>query len=731
MGCICSKVTRANKYFENNAKSKETTKPAKRLVSLSRRDEVVVEVDGHASDATASLISNQPGNDNADSVPVSSDEGEKNEKIEKVNLQRITSIRSMSNGEKGAQVVAGWPSWLTAVAGEAINGWVPRRADSFEKLDKIGQGTYSSVYKARDLETNKIVALKKVRFANMDPESVRFMAREITILRRLDHPNVMKLEGVIASRMSGSIYLIFEYMEHDLAGLLASPGIKFTEAQIKCYMQQLLHGLEHCHNHGILHRDIKGANLLIDSNGNLKIADFGLATFFSSPQKQPLTSRVVTLWYRPPELLLGATDYGVAVDLWSTGCILAELFAGKPIMPGRTEVEQLHKIFKLCGSPSDEYWKRSKLPHATIFKPQHPYKRCVAETFKDFPSSALTLLDVLLAVEPEPRGTAVSALNSEFFTTKPLPCDPSSLPKYPPTKEFDVKFRDEDARRRRVTGGKGHGHESTIRSSKESKAVPAPDANAELQASIQKRQGQSNQISISEQYDHEEDGGSGFPIGPAKGTARNIYSHSGQSMHPTNFGSSRNMNINDSVRAPDQEFISPRQTAKLRAQRSFVQRGAEQLSRFSNSVAVRGGSQFHGSSVTNVNSRWPDESFNARYNNLDDSSHSLLGRPNFSHKKPGLESTLGYTGKKGRVHYSGPLVPNGGNIEEMLKEHEKQIQLAVRKARLDKKNTNESGHTESLLYHGRINEEVMFPGGGFFLGISFGQLSHLSCRVFD
>lgn len=703
MGCICSKDGRADILLENNVRSKEKNKPAKRLVSLSRKDEAMVEVDGSVNDATARLISNQPGNDNVEFAPVSSDEGGKKEIIEKANNRMISSTVSMSNGERGTQVVAGWPSWLTAVAGEAINGWVPRRADSFEKLDKIGQGTYSSVYKARDLETNKIVALKKVRFANMDPESVRFMAREIIVLRRLDHPNVMKLEGVIASRMSGSLYLIFEYMEHDLAGLLASPGIKFTEAQIKCYMQQLLHGLEHCHNRGVLHRDIKGSNLLIDANGNLKIADFGLATFFSSPQKQPLTSRVVTLWYRPPELLLGATEYGVAVDLWSAGCILAELFAGKPIMPGRTEVEQLHKIFKLCGSPSDAYWKRSKLPHATIFKPQHPYKRCVAETYKDFPSSALSLLDVLLAVEPEPRGTAFSALDSEFFKTKPLPCDPSSLPRYPPTKEFDVKFRDEDARRRRAVGGKGRGHESTRRSSKESKAVAAPDANAELQASIQKRQGQSNQISISEQYNHEEDGGSGFPIGPPKEIARNVYSHSGQSMHPTNFGSSRNMNINDAaLRAPGQDFVSPRQTAGLRAQRSFVQREAV-LSRFSNSVAVRGDSHFQGSSSTNVNSNWPEESFNVRYNNLDDSSHSLLGRPNFSNKKSGLESTMGgYSAKKGRVHYSGPLVPQGGNIEEMLREHERQIQRAMRKACLEK-NTIEGGQSQSLLHHQRIN----------------------------
>ncbi|TQE12897.1 hypothetical protein C1H46_001543 [Malus baccata] len=125
----------------------------------------------------------------------------------------------------------GWPSWLLAVAGDAIQGWTPRRANTFEKLAKIGQGTYSNVYKARDLISGKIVALKKVRFDNLEPESVKFMAREINVLRKLDHPNVIKLEGLVTSRMSCSLYLVFEYMEHDLSGLAASSGVKFTEPQ--------------------------------------------------------------------------------------------------------------------------------------------------------------------------------------------------------------------------------------------------------------------------------------------------------------------------------------------------------------------------------------------------------------------------------------------------------------------------------------------------------------------
>ncbi|KAI3460462.1 hypothetical protein Pfo_017125 [Paulownia fortunei] len=277
------------------------------------------------------------------------------------------------------ELVDGWPKWLTDnIPIEVLRNIAPKSADSYVKIEKVGQGTYSNVYKARDKDTGKIVALKKVRFDTSEPESVKFMAREIMILQKLDHPNIVKLEGLATSRMQYSLYLVFDYMHSDLARILSRPDERLTEPQVKCYMQHLLLGLQHCHEQGILHRDIKGSNLLIDKNGMLKIADFGLANFFNPEKRRPLTSRVVTLWYRAPELLLGSTDYGIGIDLWSAGCLMAEMLAGRPIMPGRTEVEQLHRIFKLC--------------------------------------------------DPGYRGSASSALQNKFFHTIPLACDLSGLP---------------------------------------------------------------------------------------------------------------------------------------------------------------------------------------------------------------------------------------------------------------------------------------------------------------
>ncbi|URE10554.1 kinase family [Musa troglodytarum] len=695
MGCLCSKGVDLD---EDGVA--EGSKSSSRLVTLPKKDEVVAAIINVAlsgSHGSSRFLSKTP--DDADSTSLSSSDEE--EKKEDTVADRVTKVGAhqrratvdvgarrdgsevigvannagddmgivdVPDGITGEYVAAGWPSWLATVAGEAIKGWLPRRGDSFEKLDKIGEGTYSHVFRARDLETGKIVALKKVRFVNMDPESVRFMAREIHILRKLDHPNVIKLEGIVTSRMSCNLYLVFEYMEHDLAGLLARSGPRFTQPQVKCYMRQLLEGLAHCHGRRVLHRDIKGSNLLIDNNGMLRIADFGLATLFNPDQNQQLTSRVVTLWYRPPELLLGATEYGAAVDLWSSGCILAELFAGKPIMPGRTEVEQLHKIFKLCGSPSDEYWEKSKLPHATIFKPQNQYRRCFAETFKDFPPSALSLLDSLLAIEPANRGTAASAVESEFFLTKPFACDPSNLPKYPPSKEYDAKLQDE-ARRQRAEVARGRGCESVRPGRTDSKAMPAPGANAGLQT----RQVQANPKSISEKYDPQDETGSGFPIEPPVETARNGLSHTG--VHPRALEPSWTRKPNQeqlrqvpsrtssSVWVPNGPHLKPQMSCR-------PQPGAADFSDISGSLAARNAAK-------------------SRRNRLD------MGEPAQKHALDRKDDPVGvkdpapgYGTRMRRIQYSGPLMPPGGNIEDMLKEHERQIQQAVRKSRIDKVKTN-------------------------------------------
>ncbi|XP_059662650.1 probable serine/threonine-protein kinase At1g54610 [Cornus florida] len=691
MGCVCCKPSAIDDSRESPRErlSSKTSSDLRvpRLSSLRREEEYRVKDRSDNNDGRAVLIDKQANG----SVRLHSENFErKREKTEYIVATHHPAVGSIPKATEGEQVAAGWPAWLAAVAGEAIRGWVPRRADSFEKLDKIGQGTYSNVYRARDLDQGKIVALKKVRFDNLEPESVRFMAREIHILRRLDHPNIIKLEGLVTSRMSCSLYLVLEYMEHDLAGLASHPGLKFTEPQVKCYMQQLLQGLDHCHSRGVLHRDIKGSNLLIDNSGILKIADFGLASFFDPRQSQPLTSRVVTLWYRPPELLLGATYYGTAVDLWSTGCILAELYAGKPIMPGRTEVEQLHKIFKLCGSPSEEYWRKSKLPHATIFKPQQPYRRCVAETFEDFPAPALVLMETLLSIDPADRGSAASALKNEFFTTKPLPCDPSSLPKYPPSKEFDAKVRDEEARRLAAAGNKGHKYDLERRGTRESRAVPAPDANAELVLSMQKRQGQSNSKSRSEKFTpHQEEVASGFPIDPRmpshaveessidpQGHIHKRASHSGPLVHRGTWAKA-GKNLDDAPKISMGADLSA-MSGLVAARRNLLSEECRGKTGHSQQEVPKLIGRFPGSfkeaSETMIKRNQKVQGQNVAGGHQNDDGRNSKNDP----------IMLGYGSKGKKIHYSGPLLVPSGKVDEMLKDHDLQIQEAVRRARLDK-----------------------------------------------
>ncbi|XVF50065.1 hypothetical protein PTKIN_Ptkin04bG0064500 [Pterospermum kingtungense] len=594
---------------------------------------------------------------------------------------------------EGEHVAAGWPAWLSAVAGEAIHGWVPLKADSFEKLEKIGQGTYSTVFRARDLESGKIVALKKVRFDNFEPESVRFMAREILILRRLDHPNIIKLEGIITSRMSCSIYLVFEYMEHDITGLLSCPDIKFSESQIKCYVKQLLSGLDHCHLRGIMHRDIKGSNLLVNNEGILKMADFGLANFYGSGQRQPLTSRVVTLWYRPPELLLGSTDYTAAVDLWSVGCVVAELLLGKPILQGRTEVEQLHKIFKLCGSPPNDYWKKSRLPHATLFKPQQPYDSCLQETFKDLPETAVNLISTLLSVEPHKRGTASSALASEFFTTKPYACDPSSLPVYPPSKEIDAKHR-EEAKRKKISGrvrgpetrkpiGKPHGL---------SKLAPVEDAAAKTRGS-QKING--NHVHKSKHRNATICDGVSNPSTDAQEEAAHV-KHASQGDIPfsgplqvstsSGFAWAKRRKDDASIRSHSRSISrglicnSLEPSAQFHARNNFDSKQQENGEVYGGRTSSRGHDLYEAAKRA-MEKQWSQferpDSFDASDGyHSQELSLALYRREEMAAKRNNLD----YLDEGDKVEFSGPLLSQSHRVDELLERHERQIRQAIRKS---------------------------------------------------
>uniref|UniRef100_F6RSU5 mitogen-activated protein kinase n=1 Tax=Equus caballus TaxID=9796 RepID=F6RSU5_HORSE len=237
-----------------------------------------------------------------------------------------------------------------------------RSVKEFEKLNRIGEGTYGIVYRARDTQTDEIVALKKVRM-DKEKDGVPISSlREITLLLRLRHPNIVELKEVVVGNHLESIFLVMGYCEQDLASLLENMPTPFSEAQVKCIVLQVLRGLQYLHQNFIIHRDLKVSNLLMTDKGCVKTADFGLARAYGVPVK-PMTPKVVTLWYRAPELLLGTTTQTTSIDMWAVGCILAELLAHKPLLPGTSEIHQVDLIVQLLGTPSENIWPGfSKLP---------------------------------------------------------------------------------------------------------------------------------------------------------------------------------------------------------------------------------------------------------------------------------------------------------------------------------------------------------------------------------
>ncbi|TFY54730.1 hypothetical protein EVG20_g9588, partial [Dentipellis fragilis] len=334
------------------------------------------------------------------------------------------------------------------------------RQEDYDATTKLGEGTFGEVHKAVHRSTNTAVALKRILMHNEKEGMPVTALREIKILKALNHPNVVELLDMFVVRSKGkdsplSVYMVFPYMDHDLAGLLENERVKLSFSQIKLYMKQLLEGTEYMHRNHILHRDMKAANLLISNNGSLRIADFGLARSydphsvgFSESASDPraksrkYTNCVVTRWYRPPELLLGARHYGGEIDLWGVGCVLGEMFLRRPILPGTSDLDQLEKIWQMCGTPNQHSWPNfDMLPGCEGIKHHHQYSKRLKSIFEAFGTEACDLIDKLLTCNPRQRITASEALDHDYFWTEPLPADPRTLPSYEASHEFDKRGR--------------------------------------------------------------------------------------------------------------------------------------------------------------------------------------------------------------------------------------------------------------------------------------------------
>mmetsp|Transcript_5760 Transcript_5760/g.6258 ORF Transcript_5760/g.6258 Transcript_5760/m.6258 type:complete len:403 (-) Transcript_5760:36-1244(-) len=308
-----------------------------------------------------------------------------------------------------------------------------RSVDAFAKVNRIEEGTFGVVYKAKDKQTGEIVALKKVKMQKEKEGFPLTSLREVDILLKCKHPHIVDVKEIVIGPNINSIYIVMEFLDHDLKALMEDMKSPFKIGEVKTLMLGLLQGLEYLHESWLIHRDIKTSNLLLNNEGVIKICDFGLARAYSEPLAA-MSQPVVTLWYRCPELLLGQRIYSTAIDMWSVGCVFAELLTGEPLIPGRSELEQLDQMFKLLGTPNEKLWPGfSKLPNVQKVKFENqPYNNIRSKIAKDrLTETGFLLLMNMLCYNPEKRITAKDAVRHAYFEESPPPTDPDFMQTWP------------------------------------------------------------------------------------------------------------------------------------------------------------------------------------------------------------------------------------------------------------------------------------------------------------
>ncbi|XP_033211667.1 cyclin-dependent kinase-like 4 [Belonocnema kinseyi] len=292
--------------------------------------------------------------------------------------------------------------------------------DKYENIEVVGEGSYGLVMKCRHKETGQIVAIKKFLETEEDIHVRKLAFREIRMLRRLRHENLVNLLEVFRRRKR--FYLVFEYLDHTILDELETVGGGLSPEVSKRHIFQVLRGLNFCHTNNIMHRDIKPENVLVSPNGVIKLCDFGFARFVTGPN-ETCTDYVATRWYRAPELLIGDNRYGKAVDIWATGCLYAEIVTGDPLFPGESEVDQLHRIIKvlggLCGKHQTivgknniKVLRRSSVDEMAI---GICGTRSLRSAFPNWTSTAIDFLSQCLRMDPDTRPSCSNLLQHPLF----------------------------------------------------------------------------------------------------------------------------------------------------------------------------------------------------------------------------------------------------------------------------------------------------------------------------